>query len=98
MSLFGPVVDETLAAMQQVPIFPRLEPLISANGYMIEDPAPENVSRWFSIKVAEETAAAHGWTDEPGKALQFARRQDAEDFARRYLPRMQVKVVGRNGG
>jgi len=78
------------------PIFPKQ--VTVANGYMIADPDAVGAAQLYSVKVGKLTAAAHGWTDIPGDALQFARRQDAEDFAERFLPNMNVRVVGRNGG
>lgn len=66
------------------------------NGWAIEldDASPQ--PHYATLKEIVP-GAAHGWTPVPGEALQFARRQDAEAFAARYLMGQQVKVVGRNG-
>lgn len=83
----------------RAPIFPHHHGVdVQFNGFVIEDMARETAQPvWFSILTAEKTAAAHGWTSEPGEALQFARRTDAEAFVRRYLPNMTVNIVGRHG-
>ena len=84
------------------PIFPPQYKIVAdgnivTNGYTIEDPAAIGPPHWFSIKVAVRQGSSQGWTADAGEALQFGRRQDAEDFAARYLPGMAVKIAGRNG-
>ncbi len=66
------------------------------NGWAIELDDASPAPHYATLKEIVPGAAS-GWTPVPGEALQFARRQDAEAFAARYLMGQQVKVVGRNG-
>lgn len=68
-----------------------------ANGWMIEQGQQDGLPSYFSVKAKKLLGGAHGWSHEAAEALQFARKQDAEDFASVYLLNMSVRVVGRNG-
>jgi len=41
---------------------------------------------YFSLEVARDFGANHGWTCEPEAALGFARESDAMAFMEKYLP------------
>ncbi len=45
----------------------------------------DGVARFYSFEIAREMAATSGWTDNPEKAFQFARRKDALNFLQGFL-------------
>jgi len=89
-----PLQDEPEFGRTPITSAPEIHPL--ANGFMIEQGQADGLPHYFSLKDIAPGASA-SWTSETGKALQFARKQDAEAFAARYLLNMSVRVVGRNG-
>ncbi len=65
--------------------------------WLIENAMNDGLPIYFSPKTAKLTGSAHGWTHEPGDALQFASDAEAQLYVDKHLPTMEVNIVRRLG-